>query len=385
MSLLRDKLFSMVALSHFAVDTLNGQRSVLFVYLAALMGLNNAQLGLFSTLYILVAATMQPLLGYLADRTGSRWAIAGGTLWIGIFYSLGLLAEGTTSLGFIVIASLGSGAFHPAGTMQATLVGRSRFEGRETTSSSYFFLFGQAGLFFGPLLGGFLLQRQGTQGLLWLSTFVILVGLLGFVRLDPRRMYQGRETDNPEALLKRYHPSVGTWLAFGLLATCQSWVSQNMVLFLPKMLSDLGQSPEVYGVLSSTFVAGGATGLVLGGVLADRFGKRRVAAGMLTLAIGPLVLIPMLGFSPWLYVIVPLAGVFTGSTHSIVVVLAQRYIPGGMAMASGLILGFIFASGAVGVLLSGYLADVWGVISIFWMTAGLALVAALMALSLEPS
>ena len=385
MTLLRDKLFSTVALSHFAVDTLNGQRSVLFVYLAALMGLSNTQLGLYSTLYVLVAALMQPLLGYLADRTGSRWAIAGGTLWIGVFFTLGILAEGVLSLVLIVVASLGSGAFHPAGTMQATLVGRSRYEGRETTSSSYFFLFGQAGIFFGPLVGGFLLQSQGTRGLLWLTAFVVLVGLTGFWRLDESRMYHGHDNQNAEKSKSSYRPSPSTWLAFGLLAACQAWVGQNIILFLPKMLSDLGQTPEVYGVLSSTFVGGGAAGLVLGGMLADRFGKRRVAAGMLTLAVIPLVLIPIVGFSPWLYLIVPLAGLFTGSTHSIVVVLAQRYVPGGMAMASGLILGFIFASGALGVLLSGYLADIWGVVSIFWVTAGLALLAAVMALSLEPS
>ncbi|KAA3642896.1 MAG: MFS transporter [Chloroflexi bacterium] len=385
MTLLRDRLFSTVALSHFAVDTLNGQRSVLFVYLAVLMGLSNTQLGLYSTLYILVAALLQPLLGYIADRTGSRWAIAGGTLWIGVFYTLGILAEGVLGLALIVVASLGSGAFHPAGTMQATLVGRSSYAGRETTSSSYFFLFGQAGLFFGPLAGGFLLQSQGPQGLLWLTAFVILVGILGFMRLDPARMYHGHEAENTGQPEKSYRPGVYTWVAFILLATCQSWVFQNMVLFLPKFLSDLGQTPQVYGVLSSTFVAGAAVGLLLGGILADRFGKRRVAAGMLTLAVVPLLLIPMVGFSPWLYVIVPLAGVFTGSIHSIVVVLAQRYIPGGMAMASGLILGFMFASGALGVLLSGYLADIWGLVNIFRMTAGLALVAAVMALTLEPS
>lgn len=382
MSLIRDKLFSIVALSHFSVDLLNGQRSVLFVYIAATLGLSNTQLGIFSTAYILVAAIMQPLFGYIADRRGSRWAIAGGTLWIGLFFTVGLFAPALIGMGLFVLASLGSGAFHPAGTMQATLIGRDRFASRETTASSFFFLFGQAGLFVGPLLGGILLARRGMPGLLWLTAFVVLVGVIGFVRL---RGESGELSEPEHATTDSARPkrSPLLWLAFAILATSQAWVQQNMVIFVPKYLSDLGQSADVYGVLSSLFIGASAIGLVFGGMLADRFGKRRVAASMLALAILPLTAIPLLGFSPWLYVAIPLAGLFSGSTHSIVVVLAQRYIPGGMAMTSGLILGFIFSMGGLGVLFSGYLADLFGVISVFWLTAGLALVAMLTSLTLE--
>jgi FSR family fosmidomycin resistance protein-like MFS transporter len=382
MSLIRDKLFSTVALSHFAVDVLNGQRSVLFVYIAATLGLSNTQLGILSTAYVLVAAVMQPFFGYLADKRGSRWAIAGGTLWIGLFFSIGLLAPSYAGMALFVVASLGSGAFHPAGTMQATLVGRDRFASRETTASSLFFLFGQAGMFVGPLLGGILLSQSGMPGLLWLSVFAVLIGLIGFVRLS------GKSTELVEPVEEKVESSNGPssrflWLAFAILATSGAWVQQNMIIFVPKYLSDLGQSSEVYGVLSSLYIGAGALGLMIGGILADRFGKRRVAASMLALAVLPLAAIPLLGLSPLLYVAIPLAGLFSGSTHSIVVVLAQRYIPGGMAMTSGLILGFIFSMGALGVLLSGYLADAYGVISVFWLTAGLALVAALSSLTLE--
>jgi FSR family fosmidomycin resistance protein-like MFS transporter len=382
MSLIRDKLFSTVALSHFAVDVLNGQRSVLFVFIAASLGLSNTQLGIFSTAYVLVAAIMQPLFGYWADKRGARWAIAGGTLWIGLFFSIGLFASDFLGMALFVIASLGSGAFHPAGTMQATLVGRDRFASRETTASSFFFLFGQAGMFVGPLLGGILLSQSGKSGLLWLSGFAILIGLSGFFRLRDKSA-ELSESKDVETDLPRRKRSPMLWLAFGILATSGAWVQQNMLIFIPKYLSDLGQPASVYGGLSSLFIGASAGGLLIGGMLADRFGKRRVAASMLTLALFPLISIPLLGFSPLLYIVIPLAGFFSGSTHSIVVVLAQRYIPGSMAMTSGLILGFIFSMGALGVLVSGLLADAFGVVNVFWLTAGLALIAALSALTLE--
>jgi FSR family fosmidomycin resistance protein-like MFS transporter len=171
-------------------------------------------------------------------------------------------------------------------------------------------------------------------------------------------------------------------VAFALLAAFQSWASQNMTTFLPKYLSDLGQSPTQYGFLAAIFMGGSAIGNVVGGNLADRYGKRRVAALALTLGSIPLAVISQIGWSHWLYVLIPLAGLFTGPTHSIVVVLAQRLIPGGKAWASGLILSFLFSSGAVGVLLSGYMADLWGFPILFLFTTGLVLAAAVLTFSL---
>jgi len=80
---------------------------------------------------------------------------------------------------------------------------------------------------------------------------------------------------------------------------------------------------------------------------------------------------------------VPLSGALTGAVLSIIVVLAQRVVRGGMALASGLTLGFMFSVGALGTLLSGPLADKWGFPPLFQMTAGLALVASLVALALR--
>ena len=58
-------------------------------------------------------------------------------------------------------------------------------------------------------------------------------------------------------------------------------------------------------------------------------------------------------------------------------------LPGKMGMASGLILGFTFASGALGTLLSGMQADIMGFNAVFYTTAGIALVAGLLALPLD--
>ncbi|HSG24516.1 MAG TPA: MFS transporter [Anaerolineales bacterium] len=383
MAILTNTILLSVLIGHLSVDVLNGQRSVLFTFLSVPLGLSISQLGIFSTAYMVAAALIQPVFGYVADRIGSRWVMAGGILWMGLFYSAGLMVPGISGLVLLVVAGLGSGVFHPAGTMQATLIGRTVFKGRETTSASYFFFFGQLGLFAGPLLSGLILQNSGIKGLLWVSALMFPAAVFAaFSGRTPRKHNPGpvQEAapagDRPVRLLSW---SLG---AMALLAAFQSWTQQNMVTYLPKHLELIGKTPAEYGFLAALFMGGSAVGNVVGGNLADTFGKRKVASIALGLASIPITLIALLGWSEWLYLLVPLAGAFSGSTHSIIVVLAQRLIPSGMGLASGLILGFMFSAGALGAMLSGYFAELWGFPIMFGFTAGLVLAASILTRSL---
>jgi MFS transporter, FSR family, fosmidomycin resistance protein len=379
MTLILDSIFSSIAYSHLIVDLLNGQRAVLLAYLSGPLGLSNAALALVSTIYVVSAALIGPLFGYLADRVGVRWVVAGGVLWMGVFFALAVLTPGHLALVFLVFASLGSGAYHPAGTTQATLSGRSLLSGKETTASSYFFLFGQTGLFFGPLVGGPLLDAFGPAGLLLLVAPTLPMGLIAARNLaalpSPSRpaLRQARASFN-------FRQAALPLLGFILLAAFQSWTQQNMVTFVPKYLSDMGQTASFYGLTSALFMGGSAVGNVAGGMLADRFGRRRVAMAALTLGSIPLALVPAAGLSPLLFGLLLLAGFFTGGVYSIIVVTAQRMVPGGMSTASGLILGFMFSSGAIGTYFSGHLADLYGFTPLFHMTALIALTAGALAL-----
>jgi FSR family fosmidomycin resistance protein-like MFS transporter len=272
--------------------------------------------------------------------------------------------------------------------MQATLRGRTHNVGRETTSAAFFFLFGQSGYFLGPVVAGPLLDRFGLSGLLWLAGFVGLIGLNAARQLGPTAefkplIYTPKETVADRNQDKGWRKRALPLIAFALVAAFQAWSQQNITTFMPKYLSDQGLSASVYGLVVAIFAGGSAIGGTIGGSLADRFGKRRVAASSLALASIPLFLVSQLGWSPWYYLLIPLAGGLTGAVHSILVVLAQRAIPGGMALASGLILGYMFTSGALGTLLCGYLADQWGFPPVFLLTAGIALTASMLALTLR--
>ena len=264
--------------------------------------------------------------------------------------------------------------------MQATLRGRTHYAGRETTAASFFFMFGQMGFFFGPIIAGPLLGTFGLYGLL------IPAGLVPAScaeRWLAATQYAPVQAPGKKSSSIRLNRSLGFIIILGTVAILQAWAQQNMMTFLPKYLKDLGQTPAIYGLVTGLFMGGSALGNVLGGQLADRFGKQRVAGIMLALASIPLFLISLVGWSPWLYLLIPLSGMLTGSVHSIVVVIAQGIIKGGMALASGLILGIMFSAGAFGTLLSGPLADSQGFPLVFQMTAGLVLMASLVTLRLK--
>ncbi len=379
---LQSGVFSSVALGHLAVDLLNGTRPVLLTYLSVSLGLTNTALAGVSTAYVWVASASQPLFGWLADRIGARWLASLGILWMSLFFGLAMLISGPFSLALLILGSLGSAAFHPAGTMESTLVGRKLYVGRETTASALFFFAGQFGYFLGPIASGPLIARYGAPGLLVLAAFLLPVGLNAGWQLRSRvSAYSRSEKQDTVSSLAPV-----SWRLIVLLACIggmQAWAQQNMMTFLPKYLHDLGQSPVVYGVFAGLFMGGSAFGNVLGGNLADKFGKQRVAMTALLLASLPLFIISQIGWSPWLYALVPLSGAFTGSVHSIIVVLAQRVLPMGMGAASGLTLGFIFSAGALGTLLCGPLADSVGWPPVFLLTGGLTLTAALLTIGLR--
>lgn len=375
MTIFLDTIFTSVALGHFMVDTFNASRPVLLTY----FGLSESEIALFSTIYIWASAMTQPVFGWVSDRYGPRWLGAGGILWMTIFYSAALLIPGNWGLACLIIAALGSSAFHPVGAVQATLRGRDHLRGKEATSASLFFMAGQLGHFAGPIITGLILYAYGIPGMFILPLVSLPVGfaLMRQLRHNPPH------PPNARAASSRAKAGLAFIVVLALVATLQSWAQTNMVNLIPKYLKDMGLEARIYGSMAGLFMGGSALGNVFGGYFGDRYSKRVVAALALFLAAFPIYFASRIGWSWWLYVLVPLAGALTGAVHSIMVIFAQRIIPGGMALASGLALGFIFSSGALGLLLTGHLAEVYGFPYVLILTTGMVLAASPLALMLK--
>jgi FSR family fosmidomycin resistance protein-like MFS transporter len=134
------------------------------------------------------------------------------------------------------------------------------------------------------------------------------------------------------------------------------------------------------GALSVTLLAG-ATGTLVGGRLADLYGKRAVLLGSL------LVLPPLLagfllsGELVGIALLVPI-GAASVASFSVTVVMGQEYLPGRIGVASGFTVGLAIGIGGLGSPFLGALADGFGLPAVMAVLALLPIPAALLALNL---
>jgi FSR family fosmidomycin resistance protein-like MFS transporter len=363
--------YQVVAYAHFLVDVLNSSRSLLVAILAVSLGLSNTQVAIVLLLYNVGNALSQPLFGRLADRIGPRWLIIGGVGWMVFFYALAALAPPWIALIALTVAGLGSGAFHPTGTMVASQVS----ELRRTQATSVFFMSGQLGLFVGPVVAGILLESLGRSGYIILPALAF-TALLGAWRWLTATGPQVEAQEQPDSTLSARTVGWSTLLnrrAFliGVIILCTSTITFSVTNFTPKLFTELAYSATYVGLLAGVFMLGSAVGGVVGGILADRWNGRVVILLSTAAAILPIVLYIPAPDSARLALMV-VAGFFIGMPHSILVLMVQGLLPGQRAMASGLALGYMFFSGSLGALAVGYVADQMGLAVTLQLTAVLA-------------
>jgi FSR family fosmidomycin resistance protein-like MFS transporter len=375
----RNRLFLAVAFGHMFTDVLNATGPVLLAVLAAPLALSKTQIGLALTLYAFAGSLSQPLFGWLADRSGRRMvALAGiGMLWMALCY-VGVALAGSWALlmAFFVLAALGSGLFHPIGTASAAGAERER----AGSATAMFFFFGQAGLAAGPVLGGLLFGRLGAIGMLPLCLAALLPALVLLVVPSPTIVARpdARQQSNP------YRVGLLAIIAFVLLVAVRSSIQAAFQSFLPSLFEERGWEPQVYGLLSGTFMLAAAVGNVITGSLADRSGMRMATVLPLLLSVPCGLLCLWAPSVPAAFVGGALAGLTVGGQHSVLVVHAQRLLPASRGFASGLILGFTFAAGGIGTWIVGVAGDnpSIGLLTAMQVATLLALPCALLALTL---
>jgi len=268
---------------------------ILFPGIRSEIALTDTQLGIIGGLaFSLIYAVASFAFGYAADRTIRRNVVIVGL----ITWSIATAASGlATGFGSLFAARFFTGAgeasLYPA-TMSLIaerfpVAGRGRAMG----------IFGAAaavGAGLGVGLGGYLAEVLG-----WRNVFVIY-GAAGLVLVPllmsiPEARRDGRGENRPEPArrvlgeLFRDHRLLMVWTAglvmmvagFGYAA----WVPS---LFVRTRGFEVAEAGYLFGLAALT---GGVAGSVLGGVLADRFRRRRLAGELDLSALAALLAIPL--------------------------------------------------------------------------------------------
>ncbi len=387
MRILRDRYFLAVGACHLTVDLLNTQMPMLVVFLSPTIGLSNADIGLIVLIYTASGSITQPVFGWLADRYRIKWISGGSLLWLAVWLSMAASIPEKWVVTALATAALGSAAFHASGIEQATRRGETVMAGRSATAASMFVCFGMVGHALGPIVGGNILESVGLRGIMLLTGLTIPVVIYSLyqmlaVEVHPPRNGRGSvHTYGADAAHgKRKVPWEAMTIAFVIVFNAAPGMTS--MTFLPKLLQDRNFSPSVYGMATSVYICGAALGTLLGGFLADRLGRRRIVFWSMLAAVAPMYYYPVIRGDS-MYVLVLLAGAFNGASIPVILVMAQNLYPRWRALASGLTMGFMFASGALTTYFFGIAADRYALEDVMRINGVLCLLGAAISLTLR--
>ena len=345
-----------LTLGHFSVDMLAGAMPIVVgLYLEETLVLDLSQIGLFLAMYKLTSSLTQPIFGYLSDRYGGRWFAVGGVLWMAILQGvIGFMPTFTSAVVFATLAGFGSAAFHPQGASGANVAAGHR----KTAGVAMFMLGGNMGFAVGPVLAALIMNRMGSQGTAILSLVALLtVPMLYFLTGQAQRA-NGNQVKQASWKIE-LNPLFSTVAIVALILTMsmRAWSQESFSAFLPQFFVQLSDfTKQDASLLSSIMLFTLAFGTLAGGMLADRVGGVRVMVGSMLISTPLMAAMFLLGDSRAFYM-APIVGFFSGAAWPPMLVMAQTLFPKNAGVGSGLALGFVFGMGALGVILTGWLAE----------------------------
>lgn len=357
---------------HFTVDMYGGILPVLYPLMATEFDLTNAHIGFVALSYTGASSLSQPAFGYLADRFGSRYFAIVSMCWsafmvgiIGFSPSYGLL------IFLAFLAGLGSGAYHPQGASNAAAAAGDT---KRNSALAFYTVGGTSGYALGPVIAAAAFLILGRYGTIFLLPFGFLVAFM-MLRQLKRLGLGGAQHHASQRALQIAIEWKPLLLVMGVVML-RSWVFAATVAFIPLWFSEQGYSSGFYATLTTLVLGAGAAGTLTGGLLADRIGQRTVLVSSLVLSTPFLILFAMFPGSQSL-LLGPAFAFLADMGISVTLVMAQRLLPGRVGMASGFILGMGFVTGGIGVPVTGFLADRYGMAEALMMNAVLILVATL--------
>jgi FSR family fosmidomycin resistance protein-like MFS transporter len=372
------RLLGFLALGHMVIDINQGSFPVILPFLKDALNLSYAATGLIVLAANITSSLIQPLFGYLADKTARRWLLPISVLLsaVGLGF-LGLAPSYGAVLALVVITGFGVAAYHPEGYRTATAVAGDR----KATGVSIFSTGGNIGIALGPPLLTVLLTTYGLPGSLGMLVPGLLVAAL--LTVLPRLSAPAPTVARDRASAAGAQTMVGAMSLLILVVAIRSWTQLGFTTFMPFYWRDvLHGDPRLVGTLLAVFLGAGAIGTLAAGPVADRVGVRRYVVSVFLLATPLAVGFLFVSSGPLVFVLLALLGFVLVSTFTVSVVLGQAYLPKHPGMASGLIVGFAIGAGGVGASALGWVADHWGLTTALGISAVMPLAGFLVALFL---
>lgn len=373
---MRKRLVFILGAGHLCADLNQGAIPALLPFFIAARHYSYAAAAGLVFMPNLISTVFQPFFGWLADRYSILWLVPCGIL--AACLGVGLLSVAPSywlMMAVVAVSGLGLAGFHPQGARLVSFVSSDR----KATAMSLFAVGGNVGFAIGPILTFAFVSWMGLSG-------VLLLLIPGFIA-SVCYMTKTAEYHKAIPVVTRNDPHGGRkkdqWWPFAFLAgasVCRSVVFFGLNTFLVLYWIDqLHQSKAAGSTAVSVFIFAGSVGTVIGGSLADLFGRYRVI--LISLALSPILLFEFLRMQNTVWALIALIplGVALFASFSVMIVVGQDHLLNHRGVASGVMLGFAGSIGGVAMPLFGRIADRQGMHAALAALESIAVLAVLLA------
>jgi MFS transporter, FSR family, fosmidomycin resistance protein len=358
-----------ISLCHMINDVMQSLLAAIYPLLQAEFALSFAQIGLMTFAFMGTASVLQPLIGMATDRrpVPQSLSLGMGSTLIGLVF----LAFGTSYgwlLGGAALIGIGSAVFHP----EASRVARAAAGGKFGTAQSLFQVGGNTGSALGPLLAAFIVVPLGRAAVGAFAAMALLgmaiLAVVGRWHETHRRAAATRPAVTAPAILPRGKVVLAIAILAFLVFSKNIYTASISSYYIFFLIERFDMSTQGAQLMLFLFLGSAALGVMLGGVLGDRFGARAVIWFSILGVLPFTLLLPHVSLL-WTGVLTVVIGFVLASAFPAIIVFAQELVPGRVGMIAGLFFGFAFGIGGIAAALLGVLADARGIAYVYQLCA----------------
>ncbi|MGY1524116.1 MFS transporter [Streptomyces sp. MN3] len=340
---------TLLSVGHACVDVYQGAVAALVPFFVAERAYSYAAVSGVVLAASVLSSVAQPLFGVLTDRRAVPWLLPVSTLLAGLGIALSGVSDSyAVTLAAVALSGVGVAAYHPESARVARAVA-----GGSHTAMGWFSLGGNLGFALAPLAVAAVVASGGLR----LTPLLLLPAAAGAALCLPvLRAEQPRPsgTAGPSAAGR---DDTASFVRLSLAVVCRSVAFVGLGAFVALYAAERMDGSRAAGTTALFLLyLGGAAGSVLGGALAGRWGRVRVARWSYLLTAGSIAGL-LLAPGPALYPFVALTSAGLYVPFSLQVTLGQDYLPSRVGTASGITLGLTVSVGGLISPLIGALAD----------------------------
>lgn len=356
-----------ISIAHLLNDMVQSIVPSIYPIIKEEKGLSFIQIGVITLVFQLTSSLLQPFVGMYADRRPSPYALAAGMCFTltGLIW-LAFTGSYAAMLGAVSVIGIGSSIFHP----EASRVAQLAAGGKKGLAQSIFQVGGNGGTAIGPLLAALIVLPHGRLAVLWFALAAIMGALIltrvgrWYKRVVSNISGQRRKVRSVVDHLSKRRINMALAVLVVLTFSKQFYLASMTSYFTFFLIDKFGVSIQYSQIALFAFLAASAVGIIAGGYIGDKIGRKYVIWGSILGAAPFAIAMPYAGLTLTIILAI-IVGLVISSAFSAILVYATELKPGKVGMIAGLFFGLSFGLGGVGAAFFGWLADIRGIYFVF--------------------